>query len=405
MTAAFDWICCHLGAREHYAVPRALRRIGRLRRMITDAWVPPDSAWSKLPGAAAQRLAERWHDDLADVQVDHFTSAVIARESLWRSLPDGWPRLIKRNQWFGKRAAAALEATPAGVGIGTVFAHSYSAREAFRVAKARGFTTVLGQIDSGPEHFRIAQRAATERPAYGEPPVLPPASYFESWREECRLADWIVVNSEWSRELLERAGIAPQKLRVVPLAFTPSADAQAAARVYPDRFTAGRPLRLLFVGHVSVVKGAAALLEAVELLGDVPVELRVVGAVAMRIPQRFTSHPAIQWAGAVSRSEVMRQYRAADVLVFPSLSDGFGMAQIEAQGWQLPVVASRSCGRVVDDGVNGLLLPEPTPDAIAAAVRRLACDPELLQRFSEAATSHGGGLPALAAALVALDPA
>ena len=37
------WICCQLGAREHYAIPRALSRVGILEALVTDAWVPPTS--------------------------------------------------------------------------------------------------------------------------------------------------------------------------------------------------------------------------------------------------------------------------------------------------------------------------------------------------------------------------
>ena len=68
----------------------------------------------------------------------------------------------------------------------------------------------------------------------------------------------------------------------------------------------------------------------------------------------------------------MEHYRASDLLVFPSHSDGFGMAQIEAQGWGLPIVASRNCGRVVRDGETGFLLDEVSPPAIA--VGAAPCD-------------------------------
>jgi glycosyltransferase involved in cell wall biosynthesis len=399
------WICCHLGAREHYAIPRALHGAGRLAALITDAWVQPGRAWSTLVGTAVPRLAERWHPDLAAVEVQDFTTALMAREALWRSQPDGWARSIKRNRWFGARAAAALAGRCDNELPVSVFAHSYSALEIFKVAKARGFATVLGQIDPGPEHFLIAALAAARWPDYGPPPSPPPASYIDAWREECRLADWIVVNSSWSQELLGRAGIPVGKLRVMPLAYTPPQQDPVPPRVYPQRFDAARPLRLLFVGHVSVTKGAPALLEAMSLIGDVPVQLRMVGSIAMRVPPAFVSHHLVQWIGAVSRGDVMQHYRDADVLVFPSLSDGFGMAQVEAQGWRLPIIASRSCGQVVRHGVNGLLLDEVSPRAIAEAVRQLAADPALLQRLSSASQADGSGLSALATALIQLEAA
>ena len=71
------------------------------------------------------------------------------------------------------------------------------------------------------------------------------------------------------------------------------------------------------------------------------------------------------------------------MLLFPTLSDGFGMAQIEARAWRMPIIASRRCGSVVRQNVTGLLLNEPSAQAIADAIGRIA-DPELLTRFAAA---------------------
>lgn len=147
-----------------------------------------------------------------------------------------------------------------------------------------------------------------------------------------------------------------------------------------------------------------ALLEAVAQLTDVPVELRLVGDASMSVPARFLNHPAIHWVGPVSRLDVMRYYHESDVLIFPSLSDGFGMAQIEAQGCGLPIIASRSCGRVVRDRVNGLLLQEVSPEAIASAIRAVAADPPLLGEFARNSGSNQSGVADLGTALLQLEP-
>ena len=55
------WLCCQLGAREHYAIPRALFRLSMLDQLVTDAWVPPSSSLAKLSGS---RLADRFADEL-----------------------------------------------------------------------------------------------------------------------------------------------------------------------------------------------------------------------------------------------------------------------------------------------------------------------------------------------------
>jgi len=68
------------------------------------------------------------------------------------------------------------------------------------------------------------------------------------------------------------------------------------------------------------------------------------------------------------------------------LSDGFALTQLEALAHRLPVVASRRCGDVVIDRVNGVLLEEPTADAIEEALRFCLDNPDKLAQFSENAT-------------------
>ena len=400
MSERAPWICCHLGAREHYAVPRALHRRGALVALITDAWASPGGPWPLIPGATGRRLRERYSTDLASADVRDFTASLVAHEAWWRVQNlRGWPLVVARNQWFQARAAAVLASMPAPAAI---FAHSYAALEIFRAAKARGSSTVLGQIDPGEAHLDVVRQVADRWPEFGPRPAEPPAAYFADWREECRLADRIIVNSEWSRDSLQRAGVEVEKIRVVPLPYQ-AEGAATVERRYPTAFTADRPLRVLFVGSVAAFKGVPSVLESLDHLGDAPIELRLVGPLAATIPQKFLGDRRVSIIGAVSRSDIMQHYRDADVLVFPSHSDGFGMAQVEAQAWRLPIIASRACGRVVRDGIDGLLLPEVAAEAIATALRQVM-QPGVLMQLSQPPAAGGTSLDAFGDALAELRP-
>jgi glycosyltransferase involved in cell wall biosynthesis len=402
LSSSRHWICSQLGAREHYAAPRALHQAGRLRLLITDAWIRPGNPIAHIPIDIARRLAERCHPDLPPDHVHDLTLSLLTQEVEWRlQRRADWDLVTARNEWFMREAAAVVRELPVPANRPmALFAHSYSAREVLREAKARGWLAVLGQIDAGEEHFTIARRLAEQWPQYGPVPAMPPSSYFESWQEECALADRIVVNSDWTRQALRVAGVDAAKVVVVPLPF--DADrADPVARSFPDRFTPERPLRLLFVGSVSVIKGAPPLLDAMALLADLPVTVRLVGAPDMVIPDAARRLSAVEFVGAVPRGEIGKYYDSSDVLVFPSHSDGFGLVQIEAQARGLPVIASHHCGRVVEDGVNGILLPEVTADAIASAVRRLLDQPLLLKSQSQhAAGGEGASLQAFGKALI-----
>ncbi|MGL6338499.1 MAG: glycosyltransferase, partial [Waterburya sp.] len=84
------------------------------------------------------------------------------------------------------------------------------------------------------------------------------------------------------------------------------------------------------------------------------------------------------------RSQTSYYYQQADVFLFPTLSDGFGITQLEAQTWQLPLITSKFCGAVVKDKINGLILPEVTGKAIANTLNFCFYNPQQLAAFAQA---------------------
>jgi glycosyltransferase involved in cell wall biosynthesis len=309
---------------------------------------------------------------------------------------------MKRNEWFqrmvvkrlqdgettGPRDRSPVVHGPWSGGPFTLFAYSYAARDILRYAKDRGWRTVLGQIDPGLHEEKLVQRLFEESAGVLGDWQPAPAEYWRSWRTECDLADLIVVNSEWSRQGLMAEGISADKLRVVPLAYETEGQqdhrTEGFERCYPERFTSARPMRVLFLGQINLRKGARPLLEAVRLLADEPIEFRFVGPAQISGPEGLREHPRVRWFGAVSRQDTARFYREADVFIFPTLSDGFGLTQLEAQSWKLPVIASRFCGDVVEDGRNGVLLPEVSAEAIVEVLRELLRNPGMLQQMADA---------------------
>src|SRR6185436_3973192 len=163
------------------------------------------------------------------------------------------------------------------------------------------------------------------------------------------------------------AGIEATKLQVIPVAYEPPVDAREFSRTYPESFTEARPLRVLFVGVFALRKGAAAVLEAMSRLAKEPVEFCVVGSIAIDIPAPLRDSPKVKWIGPVSRESTTSFYRNADLFLFPTVSDGFGMTQVEARGWKLPVIATPFCAPIVKDGINGLVLTEISGESLSKA--------------------------------------
>ncbi len=89
------------------------------------------------------------------------------------------------------------------------------------------------------------------------------------------------------------------------------------------------------------------------------------------------------------RDDVDVLYRAMDLFVLPSYREGFPRAAMEAAASGLPLIVTdiRGCREVVEDGVNGLLVPVRDAEALRAAIVKLGDDAELRQRMAEAGRS------------------
>ena len=199
-----EWICCQIGAREHYAVARALRRHHALRLLITDAWVRPGNPLGLLSAG----LKARYHKELEGVDVYGPAVRNIAFELRARySVRQGWPLVMARNRWFQRVALARLSRVDVGKSAPVLMSYSYAAGELFAFARRRGWRTVLCQIDPGPAEEEIVSKLHETATGQGSSWERAPKTYWSEWRRECALADRIVVNSSWSRDALLGEGI------------------------------------------------------------------------------------------------------------------------------------------------------------------------------------------------------
>lgn len=192
-----------------------------------------------------------------------------------------------------------------------------------------------------------------------------------------RLADALVVLNPADRDFAVDAGWQrPERVHVVPHGVSARFLEEAPA---PD---APRGGGVLFCGSWDNVKGAPYLARALALRvaeGDAP-RLTVLGP---GVPEDVVlasfaaeARPFVRVIPRAPEDEVMRHYRAHDVLVACSTYEGFGMVIVEAMSQRLPVVATPvGCAPlVIRDGESGLLVPPRDPAALAAALRRVMRD-------------------------------
>ena len=215
---------------------------------------------------------------------------------------------------------------------------------------------------------------------------------------EARLAahaDTIVVSTENEREQLRRLyGIPADRLRIIPCgvdlrAFTPGTpgercSARRALMAHSASNSDEHVPLMLFVGRLDPIKGIDLLLESVAQM-RARARLVIVGGNPDGDPevQRLRNRAdelgigaRVALPGAVPQPQLVRYYRAADLLAVTSRYESFGLAAVEALACGTPVVASAVGGlpSIVHDGVNGRLVPCRSAEAFAAAFDALCAD-------------------------------
>jgi glycosyltransferase involved in cell wall biosynthesis len=200
---------------------------------------------------------------------------------------------------------------------------------------------------------------------------------------EYREADLITVPSEFSLRTFLEQGVDPKKLRKVPYGvnlslFTP------VGKPPDDSFN------VLYVGGVNLRKGSHDLLNAFEKLDHPKKSLTLIGGVSpeMASPLKIAKIKSnIIELGTVSQVELKKHYSTAHVFVLPSIEDGFGMVMGEAMACGCPVICTTNTGAhdIVDEGINGFVVPIRDPDAITDRMQLLANSPDLRANMSQAA--------------------
>lgn len=153
----------------------------------------------------------------------------------------------------------------------------------------------------------------------------------------------------------------------------------------------GNAKTIVFVGRLHPVKGVQYLIEAMAIVHREmsEVELVIVGDGIERsrleeLADKLDLHGNIQFAGQVPQERVPSIMHRADAFVLPSLSESFGIVNLEAMAAGLPIIATKVGGipEIVNEGVNGYLVNAKRPDEIADRILMLLRNDEVREKIS-----------------------
>jgi len=385
-----------MGARMHYAVPAVLQRAGMLAKFYTDAYVGRGSPWhilaqisplipEKWRPAAWQRIQARREDSLPAGKVRAFNLFGLA---FARAHPkvSGLGELEKLHLEYGRRFCDLILRHNGLDRANGIYGFPWSCLPLFQRAKQRGMKCILEQFSAPGKIYRSLLAEESELWAGWEPAQARRKTAQETLEQETleqnewQTADAILCPSGFVAQGLGDTGVPWEKLRQVPYGID-------ASRFAGQRraWDGGRPLRVLFVGGVSLGKGAQYLFKALEMLHTRKISARMVGPVTIAEPYRTRLQKQVELVGYRPRQEMRRHYEWGDLFVFPSICEGSATVNYEALAAGLPVITTPNAGSVVRDGVEGFIVPIRDAAALAARIEMLAANPGLLAHMAQKA--------------------
>jgi starch synthase len=357
----------HSGKQHAYQHALSLQQLGRLDRFVTSMYYRreciPDRLALLIP-RLDRALMKRWQNGLD-------SRKVVRRPSF--EAPEIWQRNVRKNRSAGEQAmfrrdagfdrwVARRYASSSDIfwGFqGSCLESLQAAREAGRLAVCEFATAHVTAAK------RILQQEAEKHPEWAG---TISNFHFPDWyqtrlEQEPHAADICVAASGFTRDSLLEVGVADERIRMLPLgcdvdqfAFTPRRQ--------------NGELKVLFVGGIGQRKGIKYLLQAIERVNSRNVKLQLLG------PLPADDTPLKKWSkwfeylGQTDQQGVVARMQQADVLVLPSVFEGFGLVIVEAMATGMPVITStHSCGpEVIREGVDGFVLDPDDVEGLASRI-------------------------------------
>jgi glycosyltransferase involved in cell wall biosynthesis len=262
--------------------------------------------------------------------------------------------------------------------VNAVYAYNGSALETFRQAKKRNVKCIYEMASAHPGFVKeIYEHEITAHSLWARSSIE--CARQDKIDEELSYADEIIVASTFTKRTLDKAAEVKARIHTLPYG-APASDSIDFTRQRQNR----NKLKVLYVGNLGLLKGIPYLLESARLV-DKKIDLTLVGmpvGTPDNIMEEINSHT---WISSLPNSEVLSLMRQHDVLVLPSLTDGFGLVILEALSQGLPVIATVNSGApdVISEGEDGFIVPIRSAEAIAEKIDLLEGDRDLLDLMSK----------------------
>jgi len=271
-----------------------------------------------------------------------------------------------------------------GRGVRAVYAFEDSAAATFAAARELGIKTIYDQpIGYWRAAHKIYNEEAEREPAWASTMsgILDSEEKLALKDVEIELADVVIAASTFTRDTIALAPRCTAPIHVIPYGSPPPIAGE------PARRPTDAPLRALFVGSLGQRKGLSYMFDAVAQMRGA-VELTLIGHKV--VPDCTPLNAAVarhRWIPTLPHAQVLREMAEHDLLLFPSLFEGFGLVILESMAQGLPVLTTpQTAGPdLITDGQDGFIVPMRSATAIAQKLDLLVRDRSLLSSLKMAA--------------------
>lgn len=206
-----------------------------------------------------------------------------------------------------------------------------------------------------------------------------------------------IVNSNTTLQTIQQTGIDVQRLPHIvarPAGDQFKPDLQAEEIV--SRAKLPGPLRVIFIGNLIPRKGLHTLLEAISRMPALSCTLAVVGNQAAdpvytknihRLMEKLRVKERVELHGLMDPASLSELLRASQVLVVPSVYEGYGIVYLEGMSFGLPAIGTSAggAGEIITDGLDGFLIPPEDSETLMRCLEKLSADRARLAELGLAA--------------------
>lgn len=369
----------------------ALREMNFLAEVITTLDYNPKGFMANCLTLLPQKLKSQLSAELGRRQWT-LTEEIPSRLHPWGEII----RIIYRKWGFNRYAGISNEAIMQWLCVSldyhvanhhlerltAIYSYEDIAATTFQMAKQQGilclydlpviFYQMRAEIEAD-EARRFPQLASTLRSAYESNEKI------ARKEQEIKLADHIFVASSISRNSLLNVGVKAERITVIPYGAPVN---YFYLQPKPDML-----FRAIFVGSLGAHKGVHYLFKAWQELRLHNAELLLVGGNQLPTDWVAQYENLFRHVPSVPHASLNSYYSASNVLVFPSLGEGFGLVLLEAMACGIPVITTCNTGGpdIITDGVEGFIIPIRDVEALKEKIEWCYRHPKELAEMGYAA--------------------